>query len=94
MPNFCSMAEICAGSRQSSSIQAITGYWEDWGDEEVEEELFYRTGTGVHLAVYVGLADITAALLEKGFLPDCRDSGGETPLLWLHRNDTRQWFDS
>jgi ankyrin repeat protein len=36
--------------------------------------------TGVHLAAWFGLAEITNALLKRGYLFDCKDTNGSTPM--------------
>jgi ankyrin repeat protein len=38
--------------------------------------------TGVHLAAYFGLEEITSTLLKKGYQSDCKDTNGRTPLSW------------
>jgi ankyrin repeat protein len=38
--------------------------------------------TGVHLAAYFGLEEITSTLLKKGYQSDCKDTYGRTPLSW------------
>jgi hypothetical protein len=42
--------------------------------------------TGVHLAAYFGLAEVTTALLKNGHDPDSKDSNSRTPLSWAAGN--------
>jgi hypothetical protein len=42
--------------------------------------------TGVHLAAYFGLEEITSTLLKKGYQSDCKDKYGRTPLSWAARS--------
>ena len=45
-----------------------------------------RQMTGVHLAAYFGLVEVTTALLKNGHDADSKDGNNETPLSWAARN--------
>lgn len=42
--------------------------------------------TGLHLAAYFGLEKAVSHLVQRGYSPDLRDTGGRTPLSWAAEN--------
>jgi hypothetical protein len=71
----------------SSSYQALIAS-RHCSDRQGYSQGVPRQVTGLHLAAYFGLENVTA-LLSCVFHPTCRDSRGQTPLWWAALNDSK-----
>jgi ankyrin repeat protein len=77
-----SLTFLQQGEKVSGSCQAMMAVKSHFPEIQTAP----RDMTCVHLAAWFGLRDITAALLEKGYDPNARDTFGRTPWLYAVKN--------